>query len=214
MEEDGFVDICVTTASQENFHIRASLMWNVGRLKQVVGAHLRVNEETHCVRLLHGGRLLPEAELLGRVLTQSFGGKATVHAAVSEKRNEVAIVVDHNVPCNNNSMAGFERLRDAGLTEQEVAELRAEFALVHGGRVSREEEERWLDGEADRARNVNVGSTDSEWTHEALFAGLLVGFAFPPFLLFGSDLNKHGKAGLLIGSALNIISWTVYSFFT
>ncbi len=212
MEEEEEISICVTTASAEAFEVRARLDWSVGRLKQLVSLHLGLHSGQH-LRLLHGGRMLPDEHVaLADVLVQRVDGRASVHAAVSERRTADVALQISAAPAS-----GFERLREAGLTEQEVEELRAEFASIHGGRVLREEEDRWLDGEAmaRNGANNNNGNNGaaSEWTHEALFGGLLMGFAFPPIIFLGSEFNKHGKAGLVIGCLLNVVSWTVYSFF-
>ncbi len=240
VEEEETVDVTVKTAAS-SFELRGiRLSWPVRRLLEVVERQLAVDTATTAVRLLHGGRLLTEHALLGTCLVQRIEGRCTVHAALSERRRgsrrqraataagmaaamrgaagDVAVDMDDVQP------SGFERLRDAGFTAEEVEELRQQFVAIHG-QGSRELEERWL-GEAvssaavaaERVRQAENDADSSAHLHEHLFGGLVLGFVFPPLLLVGffmaqASLSKHARVGLSLGALTNMCFFVVTSFF-
>ena len=232
MEDDEEVAVTVKTATAA-FELRGvRLGWPGRRLRELVERQLQADPEQTAVRLLHGGRLLADEQLLRTALVQRMDGRCTVHAAVSERQRtrwrkgahgaggggDVVLEMGAEAEGEDERAArGFEQLREAGFSAQEIAELRQQFVAIHG-QAARELEERWLSDAAVAAPAAAGESGGGAGSHEHLFGGLVCGFAFPPAVIAGPfflerSLSQAAKAGLVLGAAANVLLFLVASLF-
>ena len=211
--EQGLIVHVKTQQDPSSFDIPAGVSMTVERLKEVVSQHLEIRED-QSVRLLHAGRLLSDGTALVSSLTQADVHRIVVHAAVGLRKAAHVAISLPPVP------RGLSRLREAGFADEEIQEVREQFRLIHGS-DDEDAEERWMQ-EASGHANTDAAQQDTGELHpdalylEHLLAGLSAGFVFPPVLLFGRELNlssKYGRAGLVVGAAVNIVVWSLYSIF-
>jgi len=116
-------------------------------------------------------------------------------------------------------LAGFDRLAEAGFSEEDIEQVRRQFHAEHEfltsptGFVDTDEEEharamedQWLEGlnstqdGVDNAMGTRIYST--------LFKGLCIGFFFPiiPIFFFRTDLlDRRTQLAILSGSAINFL---------
>ena len=214
VDEESVV-VSVVTAGGASFVVRATLGWSVARLREVVAREVGAAATVGRVRLLHGGRAMRDEATLGMALVQRQAGKATVHVAVGGE--ERAARVEHEHEEEEERTIGFDRLQEAGFSEADVAELRAQFAALRGGEgASREEEERWLAEET--AAGVAAATAEQTGGEEAgknerMFVAMMVGFVFPPALWLVPErmLTRHSRFGLVVGLMANVVPFAIYS---
>ncbi|KAK9452227.1 DUF2407 C-terminal domain-containing protein [Limtongia smithiae] len=111
---------------------------------------------------------------------------------------------------------GFDRLRSAGFSEQDIAQLRAQFSRLHGVAggagssgdpdAARQMEERWIDEGASAPDTLPDGSPVG--VYEDLFVGTIVGFFLGLVALFflreGSIFSKRQQMAIIAGIIINV----------
>ncbi|KAK9473294.1 DUF2407 C-terminal domain-containing protein [Dipodascopsis tothii] len=116
------------------------------------------------------------------------------------------------VPSTVPRPVGFDRLRSAGFSEQDIAQLRLQFNRLHGGNVgdtddeTRQMEERWIDEGAHAQDTLADGSPIG--AYEDLFLGTIVGFFFGFLSLFflreGGIFTKRQQMAIVAGLIVNV----------
>ncbi|EIW67658.1 hypothetical protein TREMEDRAFT_33495, partial [Tremella mesenterica DSM 1558] len=180
--------------------------------------HLRPALAPLSLRLIHAGRLLTDGILLlpwlrsleERVKRQSNGvgadldneedGKVWLHCNVGPKMEEVKSGVRETEVSFSNAPTpaqptrrGFDVLLDAGLSPEDVANMRRQFYAGRGEEVpegldgdgandehARALEEQWIEGDL----TAETALTTTEGTFTSTFNGLIIGFLLPLFVIF------------------------------
>ncbi|RKP37653.1 hypothetical protein BJ085DRAFT_31928 [Dimargaris cristalligena] len=91
---------------------------------------------------------------------------------------------------NHNRPVGFDRLREAGFSEQDIANFRQQFHLFQGTNANAET---WMD---DGGQNAAVDGVNGE-SYNQLFNGLIVGFFLGMLsaLWYRENMSPQHKAG-------------------
>jgi hypothetical protein len=203
----------VRAAGGEAFSLVCAPDWTVQRLREQIGLQLR-GGAGH-VRLYHGGRALHDdsASLREALRQRTHEGVAFVHCSATETPHPQH--QQQHVALDVQPAQGFARLREAGFSEQEIEELRQQFAAVHGRAISPEDEERWLNTEArgHAQQQQQMRGAAENRIYEMLFVGLVGGFLFPPVLVFGRDMSKYLRAGLVTGALFNLLFFVIRGVF-
>lgn len=210
-------------------------------IRDTVGGRL-INRR---LRLIHSGRVLSEKMDLakdvvklnpkGKGVSSTSGGlpkRVYIHCSVGDilSAQELAqeAELDQAQPVRSTApeLRGFDRLRNAGFSEGDVAALRRQFSSLHGvsnpdassgaiPNVSSEEEltrleEQWINtGIADAGINTaaDVGSPLSDDYLEeliGLLAGMFLGILAVIFLKEGNAVfNQRQRRSVLAGVAIN-----------
>ncbi|CAH7686102.1 DUF2407 C-terminal domain-domain-containing protein [Phakopsora pachyrhizi] len=123
---------------------------------------------------------------------------------------------------NNTPLTGFDRLAEAGFSEEDIEQVRRQFHAEHGmmathnsnEQVDEDEEEharameeQWLEGLTSTQEGVDSAIMGSQ-IYMTLFRGLCIGFFFPllPLFFFRTDfLNRRTQLAILSGTAINFL---------
>ncbi|KAK7204334.1 DUF2407 C-terminal domain-containing protein [Myxozyma melibiosi] len=107
---------------------------------------------------------------------------------------------------------GFDRLRSAGFSDEDIAQLRAQFNRLHGGSLNtdpeaaRQLEDRWIDEGASAPDTLPDGSPIG--VYEDLLLGTVVGFFLGFVALFflreGSIFSKRQQMAIIAGIIINV----------
>ncbi|PLW35878.1 hypothetical protein PCASD_12119 [Puccinia coronata f. sp. avenae] len=116
-------------------------------------------------------------------------------------------------------LSGFDRLAEAGFSEEDIEQVRRQFHAEHEfltsptGFVDTDEEEharameeQWLEGLNSTQDGVDNGMGTQ--IYSTLFKGLCIGFFFPiiPIFFFRTDLlDRRTQLAILSGSAINFL---------
>ncbi|KAA1132892.1 hypothetical protein PGTUg99_019628 [Puccinia graminis f. sp. tritici] len=116
-------------------------------------------------------------------------------------------------------LSGFDRLAEAGFSEEDIEQVRRQFHAEHeflnspSGFVDTDEEEharameeQWLEGLNSTQDGVDNGM--GSHIYSTLFKGLCIGFFFPiiPIFFFRTDLlDRRTQLAILSGSAINFL---------
>lgn len=202
------------------------------------------------LRLIHGGKVLSEKVNLGRdVVKVSAKGKGTsgtsgtgsfprrvyLHCSVGDILDAAELARENELdsvqPVRSTApeLRGFDRLRNAGFSEQDVAQLRRQFSSLHGTstvqgsegaegipNASREEdltrlEEQWINtGVADAGINTGAdqlaNALGDDYLEEliGLLVGMFLGILAVIFLKEGSGVfSRRQRRSILAGVAIN-----------
>ncbi|RKP12883.1 DUF2407 C-terminal domain-containing protein, partial [Piptocephalis cylindrospora] len=121
---------------------------------------------------------------------------------------------------------GFDRLRDAGFSEEDITQLREAFHRMHpnapGGtapqdpteadEVTRRLEDEWMDNPATEATFAD----GFEHFYRELFWSITLGFfaGLPGCLLFHDSLLSRGHmSGILFGLIINVVFGALHLYF-
>lgn len=157
-------------------------------------------EETHNrrIRLILSGKVLGDHTLLKAILAQkrrrpsvpaiatSVKGKGKevdvdrlwIHCSMGESLTDVEFEEEEREKQTQSTLplpVGFDRLRSAGFSDDDIASLRAQFQRFHGSREDEDDsvdvtamEERWLDETIGLGGSVNVGDGGSPFDRKFL----------------------------------------------
>ncbi|KAK9457650.1 DUF2407 C-terminal domain-containing protein [Dipodascopsis uninucleata] len=119
---------------------------------------------------------------------------------------------DGPIPSTLPQPVGFDRLRAAGFSERDIANIRQQFTRIHEGSATgdpiaaRQLEERWMDEGASATDTLPDGSPVG--LYEDLFLGAVVGFFLGFVSLFflreGSIFSKRQQMAIIAGLIINI----------
>lgn len=207
------------------------------------------------LRLIHGGKVLSEKVNLGRDVvkvnpkgkgtsgatttttsgTGSFPRRVYLHCSVGDILDAAELARENELdsvqPVRSTApeLRGFDRLRNAGFSEQDVAQLRRQFSSLHGTstaqggegaegipNASREEEltrleEQWINtGVADAGINTGAdqlaNALGDDYLEEliGLLVGMFLGILAVIFLKEGSGVfSRRQRRSILAGVAIN-----------
>ncbi|SCZ97409.1 BZ3500_MvSof-1268-A1-R1_Chr4-2g07195 [Microbotryum saponariae] len=108
-------------------------------------------------------------------------------------------------------LQGFDRLRDAGFSEEEIATMRAEFRRNNSAGGDDDEharalEDQWMEGLTGQNEAAATESTTEGYWMKML-GGLCVGFFFPflPFFFFRTHLfSRTTQMAIVLGVIINV----------
>ena len=150
---------------------------------------------------------------VGEMMSPTMASAALEPEADRDARAQAAL----NEPPQQ--VSGFDRLAEAGFSEEDIEQVRRQFHAEHeftnspSGFVDTDEEEharamedQWLEG----LNSTQDGVDNGMGTHiySTLFKGLCVGFFFPiiPIFFFRTDLlDRRTQLAILSGSAINFL---------
>ncbi|TNY23689.1 DUF2407 C-terminal domain-containing protein [Rhodotorula diobovata] len=117
-------------------------------------------------------------------------------------------------------LQGFDRLRDAGFSDEEIENLRAEFRETHGaGRGEAEAqagdedehqralEEQWMSGMTGMQEAAGGGEASATGNYYSLLKGISIGFFVPflPLFFFRTQLfTKRTQMAIVLGIIINL----------
>ncbi|GAO47966.1 hypothetical protein G7K_2159-t1 [Saitoella complicata NRRL Y-17804] len=197
------------------------------------------------LRLIHSGRVLRDSGSLqtelrlrstveeeddevqrGAVVHCSVGDEATHEELEAEARPVTADGEESETPTGPSTLplpTGFDRLRNAGFSDADIANLRAQFHRLQGGGVgdgededneaaqarAREMEERWMDEGANTTAGDAATATAElgEGMYWDMFKGLMIGFfagVFAIFLLREGVFNRRTQIAIIAGLLVNV----------
>ncbi len=187
------------------------------------------------LKLIHGGRIISEkTNFLRDVLRINKEGasngsepedneprKIYIHCLVGDNLTPEELIkeneLDATQPEKSTSEApiGFDRLRTAGFTEQEIADLRRQFSSLYGGSLAggdadvRALEERWIESGAGPGDDefANAAGSSALGGNEDLLLGIMMGFFLGLlsvyFMRESSLYSKRQRMAILAGLATN-----------
>ncbi|KAK9240782.1 DUF2407 C-terminal domain-containing protein [Lipomyces kononenkoae] len=187
------------------------------------------------LRLIHAGRVLPDTADLSTVVRPIVEqhAAATADSPIGDDGNEPLTIWLHcsvgdqltdeelsretdagspPIPSTLPQPMGFDRLRSAGFSEQDIEQLRAQFSRLHGvtgdtdSDAARRLEERWIDEGATAPDTLPDGSPVG--VYEDLLLGTVVGFFLGLLALFflreGSIFSKRQQMAIIAGIIINV----------
>ncbi|KAK9480260.1 DUF2407 C-terminal domain-containing protein [Lipomyces japonicus] len=193
------------------------------------------------LRLIYAGRVLPDADDLALIIDNlrqqhQQGGKINnnynhgatasepvvlwLNCSVGDALSDVELALEFDTgvqpaPSTLPQPIGFDRLRSAGFSEQDIAQLRIQFNRLHGGLnnnnnkhddATRQLEERWMNEGATAQDTLPDGSPVG--VYEDLLFGTVVGFFLGFIALFflreGSMFSKRQQMAIIAGIIINI----------
>jgi len=125
-----------------------------------------------------------------------------VHCAISDARSEVPLEERQIEP-----LIGFDRLRESGLSEEEIANLRERFHQLRqrdAEEIDRNLEETWLDNQQEEDVHVDGVTMDA---YAQLFSGLVIGFfggIISLMWLYWSVFTEYQTIGIIFGFIINV----------
>ncbi|KAK9462674.1 DUF2407 C-terminal domain-containing protein [Lipomyces oligophaga] len=208
----------------------------VSAVKQWIRRERPADTARRRLRLIYGGRALADSDDLTTSLKPLVAYYSSMHdktageddedadsftlwllCSVGEVLNdeELAQATDTgSQPTQTTTPAplGFDRLRSAGFSELDIAQLRSQFARLHGGTVTadsdaaRQLEERWIDEGATAPDTLPDGSPVG--VYEDLLLGTSVGFFLGFVALFflreGAVFSKRQQMAIIAGIIINL----------
>ncbi|KAK9465848.1 DUF2407 C-terminal domain-containing protein [Lipomyces arxii] len=178
------------------------------------------------LRLIYAGRVLPDSADLGQLIPSSARADANgengtttyLHCSVGDVLTDEELAHEENEGQAQQQTStlpqpmGFDRLRTAGFSEQDIAQLRAQFNRLHGvsttadSDAARQLEERWIDEGASAPDTLPDGSPVG--VYEDLLVGTTVGFFLGFFALFflreGVIFSKRQQMAIIAGIIINV----------
>lgn len=151
------------------------------------------------------------------------GMKIWLHCSVGEPGSleaETEETPEQQQTTNRPPLVGFDRLREAGFSEEEIANIRAQFHVDGPGDTvvtgdedehARALEEQWMDNLGTGGGGDLTGPTGD--MYGTLFKGVIIGFFFPFLPLFffrtGEDetpvFSKRMQMAIVAGLSINIL---------
>ncbi|KDE06544.1 hypothetical protein MVLG_03193 [Microbotryum lychnidis-dioicae p1A1 Lamole] len=135
-----------------------------------------------------------------------------LHCSVGEPMDDEEIDSERIQTTQITPLQGFDRLRDAGFSEEEIATMRAEFRRNNSAGGDDDEharalEDQWMEGLAGQNEAAATESTTEGYWMKML-GGLCVGFFFP-FLPFSSSepISFHARdtqMAIVLGVIINV----------
>ncbi|KAL1926219.1 hypothetical protein VTP01DRAFT_6084 [Rhizomucor pusillus] len=173
------------------------------------------------IRLIHNGRILEDSRQLTSYGLGKFmrdpNSKAKIppplpiyiHCSLSEKRpaNAAASSINTNLP-QMTPAVGFDRLRDIGLSQEDIQVIRERFHQLHGtegaenSELARNLEEQWIDNSTQTLPDGTVHGAYKE-----MLWGLILGFFLGVICLFWfkeSVFTRRHQMGIIAGILINI----------
>ncbi|GAA98034.1 uncharacterized protein L969DRAFT_46117 [Mixia osmundae IAM 14324] len=144
-----------------------------------------------------------------------------LHCSVGEEETEIdaaaSTTADATITANTaqiQPLQGFDRLRDAGFSDEDIDRIRNDFreeteargerSLGDDEEHARALEDQWMEGLT--GHDEASASSSSVGSYSTLFKGLLIGFSFPflPLFFFRTQIfSKKMQQAVLLGCAFN-----------
>ncbi|ORY80816.1 hypothetical protein BCR37DRAFT_53954 [Protomyces lactucae-debilis] len=172
------------------------------QLKEEVVKHTSI---TGRLRIIYLGKILQDDQVIAHVALP-HEEEIVVQCSISELSGSPAAADSEDSAVMTPAPRGFDRLRDAGLSDQDIANLRQQFD--HDQDNADEDanlaaEEAWIDNDGNDQNDALQGIS-----YEILLgcaAGFFVGF-IALFAIFEMDrLGKRLPAAIVVGVAFNLI---------
>ncbi|KAG5363520.1 DSC E3 ubiquitin ligase complex subunit 3 [Yarrowia sp. B02] len=206
---------------------------NVSWVKQQIRLRVGGSVTSKRLRLINQGRLLSSSTSFARDVIKvvdpenGVDGMPTIylHCSVGDtlSEQELAEEVDEQPQRSTlPELRGFDRLRTAGFSEEEISDLRRQFRNIYGGITSDNNleqmqnlEEEWIDNGVNAGGAPNVDLNPGGGT----FAGDLIGMLMGLFLgilsiyflqeqsLFSKRQQRAITAGLAVNFAFNVLRY-------
>ncbi|SCV69269.1 BQ2448_2289 [Microbotryum intermedium] len=133
-----------------------------------------------------------------------------LHCSVGEPMDDEEIDSERVQTTQITPLQGFDRLRDAGFSEEEIATMRAEFRRNNSAGGDDDEharalEDQWMEGLTGQNEAAATESTTEGYWMKML-GGLCVGFFFPflPFFFFRTHLfSRTTQMAIVLGVVIN-----------
>jgi hypothetical protein len=164
------------------------------------------------LRIIFLGKILQDEQVIARV-APADAKEIVVQCSVTEGIQEQESTAETEVEAGEGSTApaprGFDRLREAGLSDEDIANLRAQFNREGGDEdAALSAEEAWIDNDG---QDLNDGLTEAlqGGSYEVLLggaAGFFLGFA-ALLVIFEMDsiAGRRLPAAIVVGVCFNLI---------
>ncbi|BGP29906.1 hypothetical protein JCM10296v2_001658 [Rhodotorula toruloides] len=134
-----------------------------------------------------------------------------LHCSVGEPIEEEEPVEEKDQTAQIAPLQGFDRLRDAGFSEQDIENLRAEFRESRQTEVDDEEhqralEEQWMSGMTGQEEAV-AGDSAGTGHYYSLLKGVCIGFFVPflPLFFFRTQIfTRRMQIAIVLGIVVNL----------
>ncbi|KAK9333255.1 DUF2407 C-terminal domain-containing protein [Lipomyces starkeyi] len=204
----------------------------VSALKRQIRKARPADTSRRRLRLIHAGRVLPDttdlSPLVRPIVDQHSSVTASLpvgedgepltiwlHCSVGDQLTDEELSRESDTgqgPSTIPQPLGFDRLRSAGFSDQDIAQLRTQFNRLHGvaagtdSDAARQLEERWIDEGASAPDTLPDGSPVG--VYEDLLLGTVVGFFLGLLALFflreGSIFTKRQQMAIIAGIIINV----------
>ncbi|KAK9485017.1 DUF2407 C-terminal domain-containing protein [Lipomyces starkeyi] len=206
----------------------------VSALKRQIRKARPADTSRRRLRLIHAGRVLPDttdlSPLVRPIVDQHSAVTASLpvgedgepltiwlHCSVGDQLTDEELSRESDTgsqqgPSTIPQPLGFDRLRSAGFSDQDIAQLRTQFNRLHGvaagtdSDAARQLEERWIDEGASAPDTLPDGSPVG--VYEDLLLGTVVGFFLGLLALFflreGSIFTKRQQMAIIAGIIINV----------
>ncbi|KAI8072744.1 DUF2407 C-terminal domain-containing protein [Gongronella butleri] len=227
------IDVHIRWSDRQDLIIQLAPADTVQALKDKIRQSIQQLDDKH-LRLIHNGRVLQNNKRLsdydiGRLPENNTKAKIPppspvfIHCSVSEHPSTRPNDQPQMTP-----PIGFDRLLEAGFSEQDVNNIRAQFHRMHGdGEESSEQarqlEEQWMDNTGETLpdgskKNFQKKRRDHaltrvffyeavQGTYKEMFVGMIFGFFLGILCLFWlreSVFNRRHQIGITAGILINI----------
>ncbi|OZJ04562.1 hypothetical protein BZG36_02701 [Bifiguratus adelaidae] len=189
-----------------------SLSWNIAQVKEKLKETKPSIRDNH-LRLIYQGRVLLDHQVLNACqLVIGPDSPIYFHIAVADATSEASNSQPQLTPST-----GFDRLREAGFSDEDIANLRRQFHRFHGtsGSESTEQTRRLEDQWMDNASETLPDGTP-HGTYNELVWGLMLGFFLGLMTLFWFRehvFSRKHQLGIIFGLLINISFGVLYVYY-
>ncbi|KAI8645319.1 hypothetical protein BD408DRAFT_412139 [Parasitella parasitica] len=190
-------DIRIRLNNGQDLPLKVSLAGdNIGRIKQIIRKNAFELTSKKAIRLIHQGQLLNN-DLYTLSEYGVFQQNAFIHCALSDPIIPTNLIYHVETTTKNDSMSGFDKLRESGYNDEEIRSIRLQFHQM-------QQFSTYVDGEQPSTQEIQL---EEEWMEHT-------GRRLPEGSAQGSI--KEMICGLLLGCFLGVLClfWVRESVFT
>ncbi|KAG2210844.1 hypothetical protein INT46_000342 [Mucor plumbeus] len=216
-----FTDIHIRWNNGQDLILKVSLFDdNIGFIKQLIRKNALEQTSKKTIRLIHRGQLLNND-----LYTLSDYGvqqqNTFIHCALSDPIIPTNIIYDIETTTKNDSISGFDKLRESGYNDEEIRSIRLQFHqmqpssnYIDGEQPNDQEiqlEEEWMEH---TGRRLPEGS--AQGSIKEMACGLLLGCFLGVLCLFWfreSVFTRRHQMGILAGMLINVSCGINYVYY-
>ncbi|CAO3682902.1 unnamed protein product [Umbelopsis ramanniana] len=222
MEDDYYetIDLHIRWSNEQDLVFTVSPHDTVSTVKNKI-RELAPRTSDKNIRLIYAGRILESSQPLSNYnigkIQRAENSKAKIpppppiyiHCSVSDYRPEDENIESKNSQPQITPLMGFDRLREAGFTEEDIRNIRMQFHHLHGTTFDGENTEQTRNLEEQWMENTGETLPDGTLTgtYKEMVWGLMLGFFLGLICLFWfreSVFTRRHQMGIIAGILINL----------
>ncbi|KAG2178913.1 hypothetical protein INT43_001760 [Umbelopsis isabellina] len=230
MDDDYYetTDLHIRWSNEQDLVFTVSPKESVASVKEKIQELAPRTSDKH-IRLIYSGRILESSNTLSHYgigkIQRAENSKAKIppppptyiHCSVSDYRPENDTTETKNSQPQITPLMGFDRLREAGFTEEDIRNIRTQFHHLHGTTFDGENteqtrtlEEQWMENTGETLPDGTLAGTYKE-----MVWGLMLGFFMGLICLFWfreSVFTRRHQMGIIAGILINLSFGVLHTY--